>query len=148
MLDPLRMQREHARLDAGPAEEAPPMVEENLVIVHVPMVERNVQRLRIALQRPRDERRDEHAPGLKGYMHAGRQVIPRADHRPEIAYVELGHPEIALPPDHVHRMERIHDARVLAVALDLNFPLASLPFDSGIPPPAAPAPPVKLRMVA
>src|SRR5437667_9490264 len=97
MLDPLRMQREHARLDAGPAEEAPPMVEENLVIVHVPMVERNAQRLRIALQRPRDERRDEHAPGLKGHMHPGREVIPRAQYRSALADVELGYPEIALP---------------------------------------------------
>src|SRR5207245_7531657 len=56
MMDPLRMQREHARLDAVPAEEAPPMVEENFVVVHVPMVERDVQCLRIALQRTRDER--------------------------------------------------------------------------------------------
>src|SRR3989441_13119243 len=130
-MDPLRMQREHARLDAGPAEETPPMVEENFVIVHVPVVERDSQRLRIALQRPRDERRDEHAPGLKGYMHAGRQVIPRAHYRSEIAHVELGHPEIALPPDHVHRMERIDDARVRADALDLNFPLASFAFGGG-----------------
>src|SRR3989475_12699528 len=148
MMDPLRMQREHARLDAVPAEEAPPMVEENFVVVHVPMVERDVQCLRIALQRTRDERRDEHAPSLKGHMHAGRQVIPRAHYRPEIAYVELGHPEIALPPDHVHRMERIDDARVVAVALDVNFPLAAFAIGGGSRLRRRQHPTIKLRMVA
>src|SRR5438093_12219737 len=97
MMDPLRMEREHARLDAGPAEEAPPMVEEHFIIVHVPVVERDALRLRVALQRTRNKRRDEHAPGLKGHVHTRWQVIPRADHRPEIAHVKPGHPTVALP---------------------------------------------------
>src|SRR3989449_4541550 len=148
MMDPLRMQREHARLDAVPAEEAPPMVEENFVVVHVPMVERDVQRLRIALQRARDERRDEQAPSLKGHMHAGWQVIARAHDRREIAHVELGYPEIALPSDHVHGMKGVDDARVLAVALDVNFPLASFAIGGGSRLRGRQHPTIKLRMLA
>src|SRR5437879_10396210 len=148
MMDPLRMQREHARLDAGPAEEAPLMVEENFIIVHVSMVERDVQRLRIALQRTRDERRDEQATSLKGHMYAGRQVIARAHDRPEIAHVQLGHPEIALPPDHVHGMKRVDDARVLSIALDVNFPLASFTIGGGSRLRRRTHPAIELRMVA
>src|SRR2546422_10665519 len=147
MMNPLRMQREHARLDAGPAEEAPSMVEENFVIVHVPMVERDMQRLRITLQRAWDERRDEHAPSLKGHMHAGWEVIARAHDRPEIAHVELGYPEIALPTDHVHGMKGVDDARILAVALDVNFPLASFAIGGGSRLRGRQHPTVKPRMV-
>src|SRR5207245_7626240 len=73
----------------------------------------------------------ERASSLKGHMHAGRQVIARAHDRPEISHVELGHPEIALPPDHVHGMKGVNDARVLAAALDVNFPLASFAIGGG-----------------
>src|SRR5206468_11683040 len=70
------------------------------------------------------------------------------DHRPEIAHVKPGHPKVALPTDHVHRMERIDDARVLAVALDVHFPLASFAFGGGSRLRRRQHPTIKLRMVA
>src|SRR6059036_533347 len=80
-------------------------------------------------------------------MHAGRQVIARAHDRPEIAHVELSHPEIALPPDHVHGMKGVDDARVHAVALDVNFPLASFAIGGGRRLGGRQHPTIKLRML-
>src|SRR5687767_1111573 len=117
-MDSLWMKGEHARLDAGPAEKVSTVIEQNFVIIHVPVIEGNSQRVRVALERSRREGRNQQATSLKRHMHARRQMIPRAGDGSKITDIELGNPQITLPPGDVHRIEGIVDARVFAVPFD------------------------------
>ena len=47
-----------------------------------------------------------------------------AHHRPDVAHVDLPDGEIALPADHIERIERIEHFRDLVVGLDANLPFA------------------------
>ncbi len=49
-----------------------------------------------------------------------------AHDRPDIAHVDLPHREIALPPHHVERIERVHHFRNLVLRLDADFPFAAI----------------------
>ena len=46
--------------------------------------------------------------------------------RPEITHVQLGHPQISFPPDHVHWIEGVDHPRRVPLSFDVDLPLLAL----------------------
>ena len=122
MMNPLGMQREHAGVNAGAAEERSLVVKEHFVIVHVAMIKGNAKRARVAFQRPWREGRYQQSAGLKGRVYAGREMIAGADDRTKITHIQLGDPEVTLPGRDIHWIKRVIHTGVVTVPLDAHFP--------------------------
>jgi hypothetical protein len=109
-------------MNAGAAEKISLVIKEHFVIVHVAMIKRNAKCARVAFQRPWREGRYQQSAGLKGHVHAGREVIARADDRTKIPDIQLGDPEVTLPGRDIHGIERVIHPGVVTVPLDAHFP--------------------------
>src|SRR5215204_1298883 len=88
------------------AEEAALVIEDDLVEIIVVVEERQAQRFRVALQRPRHEGADHEPAGHERRVRRRRQMGAMAHQRTKIAPVDKHDAEIAVPADHVQRVER------------------------------------------
>ena len=124
VMDAARVQRCVSRLDVVLTEEIAVVIEEELVVVRIAMEEGDAQRVRVLLERPRQEAAHHGALGHERRVRARRQMGAVAHDGPDVAHVDLPGREIALPAHHVDRIERIEDLRDLVLDLDAHFPFA------------------------
>src|SRR5207237_5532030 len=126
MVDTLRMQRQHPRLNPRAAEEFSFMIKEHFIVIRISMVKRDAQRFGIAFQRPWGEGGYETSAGSECSVDARRQMVAGTRDRSEITHIQLGHPQISLPSDHVHWIERVDHPRRTPLSFDVDLPCLGL----------------------
>src|SRR5215813_14872057 len=102
------------------------MIKEHFVVIRVAMVKRNTQCLGIAFQGPWSEGGNEASAGSECSVCARRQMVAGTRYRSKITHVQLGHPQISLPSDHVHRIKGVDHPRRTPLSFDVHLPLLAL----------------------